>query len=101
MVAPDASRVGHFEKGNTIMLKTLFAAAAITVAFSGASFAAEAKACDDATFAMVMKEVEGAKGDAKEMGMKELEMAKTAMGEKKADDCGMHLGMASEAVMKK
>lgn len=83
------------------MLKTLIAAAAISVAFSGASFAAESKTCDDATFAMVMKEVEGAKGDAKEMGMKELEMAKMSMKEKKADDCGMHLGMAAEAVMKK
>jgi hypothetical protein len=83
------------------MLKTLIAAAAITVAFSGASFAAEAKACDDATFAMVMKEVEGAKGEAKEMGMKELEMAKMSMTEKKTEDCGMHLGMAAEAVMKK
>lgn len=50
---------------------------------------------------MVMKEVDGAKVDAKEIGMKELEMAKTALGAKKADDCGMHLGMAAEAVMKK
>jgi hypothetical protein len=83
------------------MLKTLIAAAAMTVAFSTASFAEDAKACDDATFAMVMKMVDSAKGDAKTMGMKEMDMAKEAMGAKKTDECSMHLGMAEKEAMKK
>ena len=82
-------------------MKTLLATAALAIfAFAGSANAAEMKACDDDTFAMVMKAVEGAKGDAKEMGMKELEMAKTAMKDKKAEDCSMHLGMAEKATMK-
>jgi hypothetical protein len=84
-------------------MKTLLATAALAIfAFAGSANAAEMKmACDDASFAMVMKSVDGAKGDAKEMGMKELDMAKMAMTEKKADDCMMHLEMADKAVMKK
>ena len=83
-------------------MKTLLATAALAIfAFAGSANAAEMKACDDETFAMVMKEVESAKGDAKEMGMKELDMAKMAMKEKKAEDCSMHLGMAEKAAMMK
>lgn len=83
-------------------MKTLLATAALAIfAFAGSANAAEMKACDDDTFAMVMKAVEGAKGDAKEMGMKELDMAKMAMTEKKAEDCSMHLGMAEKAAMMK
>jgi hypothetical protein len=83
-------------------MKTLLATAALAIfAFAGSANAAEMKACDDDTFAMVMKAVEGAKGDAKEMGMKELDMAKMAMKEKKAEDCSMHLGMAEKAAMMK
>ena len=82
-------------------MKTLLATAALAIfAFAGSANAAEMKACDDDTFAMVMKSVEGAKGDAKEMGMKELDMAKMAMKEKKTEDCSMHLGMAEKATMK-
>ena len=82
-------------------MKTLLATAALAVfAFAGSANAAEMKACDDDTFAMVMKAVEGAEGDAKVMGMKELDMAKMAMKEKKAEDCSMHLGMAEKATMK-
>jgi hypothetical protein len=83
-------------------MKTLLATAALAIfAFAGSANAAEMKACDDDTFAMVMKAVDGAKGDAKEMGMKELDMAKMAMKEKKAEDCSMHLGMAEKAAMMK
>ena len=84
-------------------MKTLLATAAFALfAFAGSANAAEMKmACDDASFEMVMKAVDGAKGDAKEMGMKELDMAKMAMKEKKADDCMMHLEMADKAVMMK
>jgi hypothetical protein len=83
-------------------MKTLLATAALAIfAFAGSANAAEMKACDDNTFAMVMKAVDGAKGDAKEMGMKELDMAKMAMKEKKAEDCSMHLDMAEKAAMMK
>jgi hypothetical protein len=75
------------------MLKTLFAAAAITVAFSGVSFAAEMKACDDATMKMVMETVDKAEGEAKDM-------AKEAMGMKEMEKCSEHLGMAEKEAMK-
>ena len=83
------------------MSKLILAATALFLASSTMSFADEMKACDDATSAMIMKEVEGAAGDAKAMGMKELEMAKMSMKEGKMEDCSKHLGMAAEAVMKK
>ena len=83
------------------MLKTLFAAAALTVAFSGTSFADEMKACDDATMKMVMETVEKAEGDAKTMAMREFDMAKEAMGMKDMGKCGEHLGMAEKAAMGK
>ena len=82
------------------MLKTLFAAAAMTVAFSGISYAAEMKACDDATMKMVMETVDKAEGDAKTMAMKEFDMAKEAMGMKEMDKCSEHLGMAEKEAMK-
>ncbi len=83
------------------MSKVLFAATALFLVSAGLSFAAEMKACDDATSAMVMKEVEAAEGDSKMMGMKEMEMATMAMKEGKMEECSKHLGMAAEAVMKK
>ena len=83
-------------------MKSLLATAAFAIfAFAGSASAAEMKACDDDTFAMVMKAVDGAKGDAKEMGMKELDMAKMAMTEKKTEECSMHLGEAEKAAMMK
>lgn len=83
-------------------MKTLLTTAAFAIfAFAGSANAAEMKACDDDTFAMVMKAVEGAKGDAKEMGMKELETAKMAMAEKNTEKCSTHLGMAEKAAMMK
>ena len=83
-------------------MKTLLTTAAFAIfAFAGSANAAEMKACDDATFAMVMKAVEGAKGDAKTMGMKELDMAKEAMAAKDDKMCGEHLGMAEKAAMMK
>ena len=83
------------------MLKTLFTAVALTVAFSGASYAAEMKACDDATMKMVMEMVDKAEGDAKVMAMKEFDMAKESMGMKEMEKCSEHLGMAETEAMKK
>jgi uncharacterized low-complexity protein len=89
----------------TFTSKTSFAALAAAAAFgvfalSGASNAAEMKACNDETFAMVMKAVEGAAGENKEMAMKEFEMAKEAMAAKDEKKCGELLGMAEKAAMK-
>lgn len=83
------------------MFKTLLTAAACTLALTAAAKADEMKACDDATMKMIMTETEASTdAAAKEMAMKELEMAKMAMTENKTEECSMHLGMAAEAVMK-
>jgi hypothetical protein len=83
------------------MIKSLFAAAALTFAFSGVAFAEEMKKCDEATMKMVMEMVDKAEGDAKTMGMKEFDMAKAAMEAKDEAKCGEHLGMAEKAAMAK
>jgi hypothetical protein len=83
------------------MIKTLFAAAALTVAFAAPGFAMDKMACDDATImkmeetAMAMKEP--AQKDAMMMAMKEVEMAKASMKDKKTEDCVMHLDNAMKA----
>jgi hypothetical protein len=83
------------------MIKTLFAAAALTFAFAGAASADEMKKCDEATMKMVMEMVEKAEGDAKTMAMKEFDMAKTAMEAKDEAKCSEQLGMAEKAAMGK
>ncbi|MGB8814600.1 MAG: hypothetical protein WCC57_15590 [Paracoccaceae bacterium] len=86
------------------MMKLVLAAAVSSFAFAAVAQADEMKACDDATFKMVMTDVEAATdapADRKAMAMKELDMAKMAMADKKMEECSMHLGMAAEAVMKK
>ena len=79
--------------------RTVLAAAALAFA-AGAAGAAEIKKCDDATMAMVMKEVEGAPAAKKEMAMAEFNMAKEKMTANMAQDCMMHLDAASKASMK-
>ncbi len=83
------------------MIKSLFAAAALTFAFAGAAGADEMKKCDEATMKMVMEMVDKAEGDAKTMGMKEFDMAKAAMEAKDDAKCSEHLGMAEKASMGK
>ncbi len=70
-----------------------------TLLLSGSAFAQEMKKCDDKTFEMVMKEVEGAPAAKKEMAMAELKMAKDKMAAKMTKDCAMHLDNASKASM--
>jgi hypothetical protein len=89
-----------------ISTKTSVAALAASAAlglfaFTGVSSAEDMKACNDETFAMVMKAVEGASGEGKEKGMMELDMAKEAMAAKDEKMCGEHLGMAEKAAMMK
>lgn len=82
------------------MFKTALASA--IVAASAVSFtlpanaAAHAKACDDATVAMVMEQVQSAPEANKEMAMQEFAMAKEKMEAGMADDCSGHLTKASE-----
>jgi predicted outer membrane protein len=83
------------------MIKTLFAAAALTAAFAAPGFAMDKMACDDATImkmeesAMAMKEP--AQKDAMMMAMKEVETAKMAMKEGKTEDCMKSLENAMKA----
>lgn len=83
------------------MIKSLFAAAALTFAVSGVAYSDEMKKCDDETVSMVMKAVEGAPEEAMKMGMKELDMAKEAMKANDMAKCSEHLGMAEKAAMAK
>ncbi len=85
------------------MIKSLIAAAAVTLALSSAALA-EDMMCDDAS---IMKAEEMAKGmtdpamkDKMEMAMKEVDMAKMSMKENKMDDCKMHIGEAMKATAK-
>jgi hypothetical protein len=82
------------------MIKFVLAAVVSTVAFAGIANAEEMKACDEATMTMVMKEVEAAPADKKEMAMTEFNMAKEKMAGGMAEDCSKHLTAASKASMK-
>lgn len=82
------------------MLKTVFAATLATLVLAGAARAEDMKKCDEATMTMVMKEVEGAPADKKEMAMAEFAMAKEKMTGGMADECSKHLDAASKASMK-
>jgi hypothetical protein len=87
------------------MTKTLLTVAALLLSVSFAS-AEDKMACDDAT---IMKLEEGAKAmtdpamkESMEMAMKEVDMAKMAMKENKAEDCMKHMDAAMKATeMKK
>lgn len=68
---------------------------------TGASHSPTMKKCDDATVAMVMKEVAGAPAAKKEMAMMEFKMAKDKMAANMNKECSMHLEAASKASMKK
>ena len=82
------------------MIAKILATGLIGLFLSGTAFSQEMKKCDDETFAMVMKEVEGAPDDKKAMAMAELKMAKEKMDGKMTKDCSMHLDNASKASMK-
>lgn len=87
------------------MLKVLILAAATALALPATASAQAMMACDDAT---IMKTEEMAKAmtdpaqkQSMEMAMKEIDMAKMAMKDGKADDCAMHLDAATKATMAK
>ena len=80
----------------------LITAALASIAFSGAARAGAMATCDDATMMKVEKDLMGmtdpAMKDKMMMGMKELDMAKTAMKEHKDSDCAMHLDTAMKEI---
>ena len=59
--------------------------------------------CDDATMMMMHSEMDKVTDPAmmekKDMAMKEMAMAKTAMKDGKTDDCTMHMGEAKKTMM--
>ena len=87
------------------MMKSMLAAAALTLALSAPAFADEMAKCDDAT---MMKVNEAIKADTKpemkkevDMATEEMKMAEMAMKDSKMDDCSMHIGKAMEQMMMK
>ena len=83
------------------MIRFSIIAATAVLMLCGAAQAQEMMKCDDATVEMVMKEVEGAPADKKEMAMSEFNMAKEKMQGGMTEDCVMHLEAASKAAMGK
>lgn len=83
------------------MFSKILIAGVFAVSFSGFASAADMKECNDETFSMVMKQVEEAPAEKKEMAMAELAMAKEKMAASMSKDCSMHLENASKASMKK
>lgn len=87
------------------MLKISLAALALGLTFAAPVYAMDDMKCDDASMMMMQGEMDkmtdAAMKDQKDMAMKEMEMAKTAMIDKKDDECMMHMKKAEEEMMKK
>lgn len=87
-------------------MKKLMAAAALLVfAFAAPAYAYDMAKCDDASLMAIQTHMDGmtdpAMKEHKEMAMKEMEMAKTAMKDGKMDDCTAHMRKANTEMMKK
>ena len=80
----------------TLAALSIAALSMTAFATGGAHAAAHAKACDDDTVAMVMKGLENAPADKKEMAMSEFNMAKEKMAAGMADECSGHLTKAAD-----
>ncbi|MBI2717384.1 MAG: hypothetical protein HY245_04530 [Rhizobiales bacterium] len=85
------------------MMKSILAAAALTLALSVPALAAEMAKCDEAT---MMKVNEAIKADTKPEMKKEVDaaaehmkMAEMAMKGSKMDECSMHIGKAMDQMM--
>ncbi|MGH6855335.1 MAG: hypothetical protein ACREDN_07945 [Aestuariivirga sp.] len=78
------------------MLKSTLIAAAFGLTLIAPAYADNAK-CDEATFTMMMAEVEAlTDASKKEMAMKEMEMAKEKMAANDMDGCGTQLDAAAK-----
>ena len=87
------------------MIRMLATATLFTLTIAFPAFAQDMMKCDDESMMKMQTEMDAMADpmmkDQKDMAMKEMEMAKTAMGAGKTDDCVMHLDKAKKEMMKK
>ena len=87
------------------MTKLLFSAALVVVFLTAPANAAMHMKCDDASMMKMQTDMDAMSDPAmkvnKDMAMKQMGMAKTAMKDNKMDDCSMHMGMASMSMTMK
>ena len=87
------------------MMKLLLSAAVYGLFLATPANALEAMKCDDASMMQMQTDMDAMSDPAmkanKDMAMKQMGMAKTAMKDNKMDDCSMHMGMASMSMTMK
>ena len=87
------------------MIKLLLSAAVFGLFLAAPANAMEAMKCDDASMMKMQTDMDAMSDPAmkanKDMAMKQMGMAKTAMKDNKMDDCSMHMGMASMSMTMK
>ena len=88
-----------------MMTKLLLTAALATLFLSAPANAAMHMKCDDASMMKMQTDMDAMNDPAmtanKNMAMKQMGMAKTAMKDNKMDDCSMHMGMANMSMTMK
>ena len=88
-----------------MMTKILLTAALATLFLSAPANAAMHMKCDDASMMKMQTDMDAMNDPAmtanKNMAMKQMGMAKTAMKDNKMDDCSMHMGMANMSMTMK
>ena len=87
------------------MTKLLLSAAVFGLFLAAPANAMEAMKCDDASMMKMQTDMDAMSDPAmkanKEMAVKQLGMAKTAMRDNKMDDCSAHMGMATMSMTMK
>ncbi len=87
------------------MIRTLATATLLTLALGTSAYAMDPMKCDDDSMMKMQTEMDAMADpmmkDQKEMAMKDMDMAKTAMGAGKTDECVMHMDNAMKEMMKK
>lgn len=87
------------------MIRSFTTATLFTLAFASSAFAQDMMKCDDESMMKMQTEMDAMMDpmmkDQKDMAMKEMEMAKTAMDAGKTDDCVKYLDNAKKEMMKK
>ncbi len=87
------------------MTKLFLGAALAALVLAAPANAAMHMKCDDASMMKMQTAMEAMSDPAmkmnKDMAMKQMDMAKTAMKGKKMDDCSMHMGMADMSMTMK
>jgi len=87
------------------MTKLLLSAAVFGLFLAAPANALETMKCDDASMMKMHTDMDAMSDPAmkanRDMAMKQMGMAKTAMKDNKMDDCSMHMGMASMSMTMK